>query len=462
MSRGEFELKVKNYIAEHDMLKKGDSVTVGVSGGADSVCLIFVLMKLREELGLKLKVLHVMHGIRGDEAVRDMNFVRDFCLKNSLEFNCVEKNVPEIAALNKMTVEEAGRYVRYEAFEAAGSDRTAVAHNADDMAETVLFNLFRGCNIKGMCGIPPVSGRIIRPLLTVSRKEIEDYLAENDLTFVTDSTNLDNDYARNKIRNIILPKAGEINFRASRHINDTAKELQKIDGFLEKVTEEAYERYAIKEGSCISIPVKAAAGLDEVILQRVIYKAIGQITGAYKDVSRIHIDDTMQLFKMQSGKRVKLIYGLSAVRSFDSVMIKKDDLPEYIGEEAEGELLLSDVLEGKKDGLLGVFRVEAFITDPAETKIQNLQYTKWFDYDKINDGPVFRTRRSGDVIGVKNGNKKIKDVFIEEKVPQWKRSRIYMLADGSDIMWVPGIRYSEKYKVDKDTKKVLVVTWEER
>ncbi len=460
MSRGEFEARIKSYIAEHGMLEKGDRVTVGVSGGADSVCLIFVLNKLSAELDLKLTVLHVMHGIRGDEAVRDMEFVRDLCRRFSLEFVCVKKDVPRIASLNRMTIEEAGRAVRYEAFESTDCDRIAVAHNADDMAETVLFNLFRGCNIKGLCGIAPVSGKVIRPLLSVSRREIEAYLKENGLTFMTDSTNLDNDYARNKIRNIILPKAAEINFRASSHIDDTAKELLKIDEFLERQTAKAYEKYTRKDGSAVVISALAADETDEVILQRVIYRAIFEVSGRRKDVSRVHIEDTAGLFSMQSGRSLSLIYGLCAVRSFDSIIIKKDDNTEFFGDEYE-EIPLSKVIEERRFTLPGGCTAEAFIIDSSKTKYQNLQYTKWFDYDKICNGAVFRTRDKGDVIAVKNGSKKVKDVLIEEKIPQWKRSRLYMLADGSDIMWIPGIRYSEKYKVDESTKRVLVVTWEE-
>ncbi len=461
MSRGEFESKIRNYIAENDMLKKGDRVTVGVSGGADSVCLIFVLMQLREELSISLDVVHVMHGIRGEEAIRDRDFVEDFCKKYGLGFECVEKDVPRIASLNRMSIEEAGRMVRYEAFENAGGDKTAVAHNADDMAETVLFNLFRGSSIRGLSGISPVNGRIIRPLLCASRRQIEKYLMENGLTFMTDSTNLDNDYARNKIRNIILPMAREVNLKASDHINETSRDLKKTDEFLEGLTKQAFEKYALKEGDTVRIDVKAACELHDVILNRLIYMAIGELSGAKKDVSRVHVEDTINLFSMQSGRRISLIYGLFAERSFDRVLITKEEIPQFIDAEERPEVYLSLIIREGEKRLAGNVTVKARLLDAKDAKIEDLPYTKWFDYDKIDDGAVFRTKKTGDIIGVKNGNKKVKDVLTEEKVPRWKRGSLYMLADEADILWIPGIRYSEKCKVTEGTKKVLILTWEE-
>ncbi|MBR5375868.1 MAG: tRNA lysidine(34) synthetase TilS [Lachnospiraceae bacterium] len=461
MSRGEFEAKIRNYIAINNMLKKGDRVTVGVSGGADSVCLIFVLLQLREELSLSLDVVHVMHGIRGEEAVRDRDFVKEFCQRYGLGFECVEKDVPRIAALNRMSVEEAGRMVRYEAFEKAPGDKTAVAHNADDMAETVLFNLFRGSSIRGLSGISPVNGRIIRPLLCASRRQIEEYLKENGLTYVTDSTNLDNDYARNKIRNIILPRAREVNFRASDHVNETALDLKRTDDFLEALTREAFERYAKKEADTVRIDVKAVKELHEVILMRLIYMAIGELSGAKKDVSRVHVEDTISLFGMQSGRRISLIYGLFAERCFDHVLIKKDEIPQFIDAVELPEVPLSLIIREEKKTLADGSTVKARLVDVKDAKIQDLPYTKWFDYGKIGDGAVFRTKKTGDVIGVKNGNKKVKDVLTEERIPRWKRGSLYMLSDGSDVLWIPGIRYSERCKVTEDTKKVLILTWEE-
>ncbi|MBO4374990.1 MAG: tRNA lysidine(34) synthetase TilS [Lachnospiraceae bacterium] len=461
MSRGDFESRVKNYIEEYGMLQKGDRVTVGVSGGADSVCLIFVLLRLRDEYGLSLGVVHVMHGIRGEEAVRDRDFVEAFCKRYDLPFECIEKDVPQIAALNRMSVEEAGRMVRYEAFENAGGDKTAVAHNADDMAETVLFNLFRGSSIRGLSGIAPVSGRIIRPLLGMPRRQIEEYLKENGQEFVTDSTNFDNDYSRNKIRNIILPKAREINLRAADHINETARDLQRTDEFLTGLTRQAFDEYAKREGETVSIDVRAAGNVHEVILKRLIYMAIGELSGARKNVSRVHVEDTIGLFYMQSGRRVSLIYGLYAERCFDKILIRKEEASQFFDGEEHPAVPLSLIIEEGKKMLCAGVTVSAGIIDAKDAKIKDMRYTKWFDYDKMSDGAVFRTKETGDVIAVKDGNKKVKDVLTEEKIPRWKRGSMYMLADGKDVLWIPGIRYSERCRVGSDTRRVLILSWEE-
>ena len=204
--------KVKNTIEKHRMLENITSVAVGVSGGADSMCLLHILSKLKEEYSIILKAVHINHGIRGDEAMRDENAVRAYCEKAGIELLVFHKDIPYLAKKMGLGEEECGRQVRYECFSEAHCDAVATAHSLSDSIETLIFNLSRGTGTKGLCGIPPVrDGNIIRPLIDCTREEIENYCKENGVPYVTDSTNLTDDYKRNYIRHKIVPALSEVN-----------------------------------------------------------------------------------------------------------------------------------------------------------------------------------------------------------------------------------------------------------
>ncbi|MBR1875666.1 MAG: tRNA lysidine(34) synthetase TilS, partial [Lachnospiraceae bacterium] len=271
-----------------------------------------------------------------------------------------------------------------------------------------------------------------------------------------DSTNYDNEYSRNKIRNIILKTAKEINAGAIDHITRTAGELRKIDAYLEKNTGDAKRKYVIFRDDLSAQIRTEASGLEEIIFERMIYDVIAELGGRKKDITAAHVNMVRELFYGISGKKADLIYDLQAERSFDCIIIRRTD-KEQKEASADDEIMLKEgilKLPGGCEAYVRVFNNEG-------EDIENLSYTKWFDYDKIKYGAVFRTRRAGDRITIKNGSKKVKDVLIEGKVPAHIRDSIYMLADGDEIMWVPGIRYSESYRIDKETKKILEVIFKE-
>ena len=202
--------KALSAVEKYNMLSPGAAVIAAVSGGADSMAMLLFLMKISERYSLSLTVAHVNHGLRGEEAWRDEEYVRSFCEKNSLRFEVLHADVAALAKQSGETCEECGRRVRYEFFESIDKNaKIATAHTASDNAETMLFNLARGSSLKGLCGIPPVRGNIIRPLIFCTREDIEVFCRENSLDFVTDSTNLTLDYSRNKIRHIAVPALRE-------------------------------------------------------------------------------------------------------------------------------------------------------------------------------------------------------------------------------------------------------------
>ena len=203
--------KILTYINKENLLKRGEKVIVTCSGGADSIFLLHILNKL----GFECVVAHCNFHLRGEESDRDENFVREFCKKKGLTLLVEHFDTKQFAAENKLSIEMAARELRYNWFEKIRSEYNAgaiaVAHHSDDSIETILLNLLRGTGLKGICGIRPRNGFIVRPLLCVNRKEIEDYLTENGIGYITDSTNLENEYTRNKVRNIVMPILREIN-----------------------------------------------------------------------------------------------------------------------------------------------------------------------------------------------------------------------------------------------------------
>ncbi len=306
------------------MIDIGETVVVGVSGGADSMCLLSVLL----ELGVKVYVVHINHMLRGIDADNDMEYVESFCASKGIKCFTFSYDVEAKAKIDKISCEEAGRNVRYEAFhkvmEETGSHKIAVAHNAGDNAETILHNLFRGTGVKGMVGIPPKRDEIIRPLLCVSRLEIEEYLKSKNIKYCNDVTNSQDVYTRNKIRNTIIPYVTEnINANAVNHINMTGELLGEISEYIESESERIYEDIAECEEEKIKIDADKFIVQHKVIQRYIVKKAINNVANSLKDITYIHIDSVLSLFENEVGKEVHLPYSINAKKSYDKVEVYK-------------------------------------------------------------------------------------------------------------------------------------------
>ncbi len=330
-------LDIRNYIQSHHLIEKGDHVLVGLSGGPDSVFLLYVLNRFKDSLGYKLYALHVHHGIRGEEADRDMRFSEELCKSFGIPFEKTFVDAPGLAGAKGMSLEEAARVLRYEAFEKTRKeieDRAkaetengnaarcviAVAHHMDDQAETVLHNLVRGSGIRGLSGMEPKRGHIIRPLLSVKREYILSKLKDNDISYVIDSTNLDTQYTRNHIRSEILPELREINPEASAHIAHTADILREAEGFFARLASEYADKYAeIKDsdmkgqaGMEISIPVTELKSYPELVRQYVMIELIRRIGIPLKDWGSVHFRDLDRLIYGPGNAHLDLPYKMSA------------------------------------------------------------------------------------------------------------------------------------------------------
>ena len=461
-------LRIKDYIGTYQMIQPGDNVLAAVSGGADSVFLMRVLKELSRELPCTVRVVHVEHGIRGEDSLRDAAFVEKLCQKEGITCLVEHVNAPLYAKQSGTGIEEAARTLRYQVFERIAkeeqADRIAVAHHMEDNAETMLFHLARGTGLLGLAGIPPVRGRIIRPLLCVSREEIEAWLTENGQPWCMDETNADVSLSRNLIRAEVLPKLKEINPSAVLHMAETAELLRKTGEYLDRETAAALEN--AKDGDRTSV-IKLT-GLDPAAAEHLVYRTLQRVAGRTKDITRMHVRSVCDLAKKPVGKQVSLPYGMVAERTYDAIRVVKQSgaaLGFEKDEDCSGEKPVAQNESLKIPGrtLVGKayqFDAKIILYDGEEEKIPRNPYTKWFDYDKIKNGLQIRGRNRGDYLQIdrKGGHKSIQDYMVNEKIPAKDRDRILLLADGSHIVWVIGRRISEAYKVTKETKRVLVLT----
>lgn len=462
--------RVKKYIRENQMLKAGDIVAAGVSGGADSIAMLHILKSIQEEFGFFLEAVHVHHGIRGDEADRDENLVKKICQEWKIPFQSYHYPVPELSRKWRLGEEETGRIVRKQAF-AKEKQRiafsefpeenerrfcVALAHNRNDLAETMLHHLARGTGLRGLSGIHPCSDGIIRPVLCLERREIVYYLEENEISYITDSSNLSDGYTRNRIRHHVLEELKtEVNPQAVRHMAQLSEELEEAREVLDRLAEKERKRY-VKEDADGAILLEALKKEPDLISRQIIHTLLKEISGKQKNFTRIHIEAVQQLWKQKVGARRDLPYEMQARRTYDGILLgqKKEKTSNTGKNEAIPVTVQSSQSESFQAGDL-ILTVSLISRDFG--KIQEKKYTKWFDYDRIEQKLVIRHRQPGDRICLFDGggSKKLKDYLIDRKIPVEERDQLWLLADGSEILWIIGDRISAAYKVKEQSSRIL-------
>lgn len=453
--------KVRNFMEEYHMVEKGDCVLAAVSGGADSMCLLLLLLELRRELSFTVCAVHVEHGIRGRESQEDAAFVQSVCQDMGVPCKLFHGNALEYARGQKLSVEEGARKMRYGYFKQAaeefGADKVAVAHNQNDCAETMIFHLARGAGLRGLCGIRPVREQVIRPLLCVGRQEIEAYLEEKQQGYRNDCTNQELVYTRNKIRHRILPELSQINPCAVTHMCQAAQAAAEAEDLLEDLASQWVRAYVSRqrEGICISEKLMEEG---PAVQRAVLYRALAEGAGSSRNISRLHVEQIRELFGRQCGKKAALPSGMAARRVYQGVLLwKRENQGVVLGNDqgwtvpVEGNLYIPQFKCEISTCLLGKM--------PQFDKIPKKMYTKWLDYDKIKGNMRLRTRREQDflVIDAQGRRKKLKKYYIDEKVPAYQRNQIPLLADDDHILWVVGHRISEDVKVTQHTKRILEI-----
>ncbi len=439
--------KVEAYVSRWHMIEKGDCVIAGVSGGGDSVCLLFVLLELRKKIPFELYAVHVNHGLRGKCADADEEFVRVLCGRHEVPLDVYRVDVATVARERRQSEEEAGRDVRREAFQEAmrkyHGTKIALAHHMNDNAETFLLNLSRGTGIKGLGGMRPMCKEWIRPLLCVEREEIERYLEEKHISYCTDETNASDDYTRNRIRNHVIPYLEEeVNAASVAHIAGTMEHLQEVQMYLEEQVKIYYEA-CVKETELGYILDKESFETVPKVLRPILVKnMLARLSKREKDISAIHVESLIDLLRKQVGRKIDLPYSIEAKRIYEGVRLQI----KQIGAAEKNE---------------AGYRIQSRIYDACERipELAEKSNTKRFDYDIISEEICVRTRQPGDYITIHPDGRtqKLKAFFINEKIPEEERDRILLVADGSHILWVVGYRDNPIYRVHEDTKQILEI-----
>lgn len=411
--------KVKRTVSLYKMLSNEDKVLVGLSGGPDSVCLLHIL----RQFPVKLYIAHLNHGLRGEEADKD----QEFCLE-------LGKRLGIPVFTKKVRIkrsEDSARKARYKFLEETahkiGANRIALGHNADDQVETVLMRLLRGTGVKGLAGIPPVRKHgdllIIRPLINVWREEILNYLKKRSISYRIDSSNLKTDFFRNRIRHRLIPYLKRYNPNIKGVLlnlgNNMAMLNEDFNTFMEQ---EIVKRYMDRIGMGLSAR---------------------------------HIDEIMNLMRTRQGTKIlNLPKGIKVVREYDRLIFCKD-------KDVKKNFEIQLPIPGK----VKIPGSNIFITSrlcKLPKKIERNLFEVMLDYDRIKGLLKIRNRRPGDVfhpIGL-NGKKKVKDIFIELKIPQRLRDKIPLVVSGSEICWIPGYRIGERFKITPETKQVVKINVE--
>lgn len=458
--------KVLKYISDNSMIQRGDKVLVALSGGPDSVCLLHILCSLRDELNIEVFAAHVNHLIRGDEAFADEDYAKSLCESLNVDFFVKRVEVEKIAKEKSISTEMAGRDERYSFFdeikEKIGINKIAIAHNANDQAETLIMRIMRGTGLEGLVGIRPIrDGLYIRPILSLTREEIENYCEINNLDPRIDKTNLEELYSRNKVRLKMIPFIKD-NFNSDiiNTLNRLAYSASVDSDFIDGVVEEKYKEFCIcnKDG----VVINANAFLEkEAILTRIIRKALMDVSGAFNNFEMKHIYDVINLQKGKTGRRLDLTNKIIAINEYCNIHIAKD---EFINKQNQDELFKLNVENLIKSEKISIdFNSDSLSFEIVDNngKIDFSKDTnvKYFSFDGVETINI-RTRVNGDKMipfGFK-GEKKLKDIFINSKIPKEQRDKVSIIEFDSDIAWAVGVRTSELFKISKKNKKLLKIS----
>lgn len=462
--------KILNTIKKYKLINNGESIIVGVSGGPDSVCLLHILHGLKEQLSIKIHTVHINHMLRGNESDCDQEYVGGLCEKLGIPLHVTKCDIKMLSEAKGISLEEAGRLARYDEFkrsaEKTGSARIAVAHNKNDQAETVLMNIIRGTGLDGLKGMEYINGNIIRPLLDITRDEIERYCSENGLNPRTDSSNLSSIYTRNRVRREIVPL---INERFNTDITDKIFRMSSIikeeSSFLEETATAAFKDCIDKrEGYGISIKTYTIKGLHPALAKRILRLAFKDLKGNLKGIENIHVEDVFDMaINGRTGSQLHLPGNLRVYKDYEVLKIYYEngsDTESYF----EAQVEIPGITSIWGNNLMikaSIIKIEEYLE--VLSKYSPESFEQFFDYEKLQKGMYIRTRKNGDIFKPynSNGTKKLKEYFIDKKISREARKSIPLIAMGNEIVWIIGYGISDKFKVNMESKTVLRLFYNE-
>ena len=420
--------KVLRAIKRFGMFQEGDKVCVALSGGADSVALLHVLLSLRDELSISVSAAHLNHCLRGEESDRDEQFVCELCRELDVELMLGREDVARISSIRGESVELTARKLRYDFLERSKADKIATAHTATDNAETVLLNMTRGTALRGLCGIPATRDCFVRPLIYCSRDDVEKYCKENSLSFVIDSSNLTDDYTRNRIRHNVTLVLKEINPSFDSVVGRMCESLSVDDDYFEGEVARLYAE-CVTEG-VLSVP----KGLHRALCVRLIREYILDMTDRAAD--SFHLNEVCAA--LGHDRKVELYNGFYVHVNFWNVRVVDT----------------ASLNEAK-------FSVEQCVCSreyfDSMLKINNLLLKNAVDYDRIVGSVTIRTRAEGDSIRLsgRNVTKSLRKLYNECKTPSEIRDILPIASDDCGVIWIKDIGVAERVAISETTEKVI-------
>jgi len=441
---------VKDTILRHSMLQKGDCVAVGLSGGADSVTLLSVLLELAEEMELTVRAIHINHGIRGQSADLDQRFCEELCADFSVKLDCFTLDIPSIAARRGIGLEECGRVCRYECFERIAREhgcRIATAHTLSDSAETVLFNLSRGSGLSGVCGIPPVRGNIIRPLINITREQVEEYCKARKLDYVTDETNTETTYRRNLIRSEVIPSLRQVNPAFHQAVRRFTQCAAEDDRYLDLLCSQELEKARCDGGWS----ARQIFALPHALQRRAIIAIAGS-----RNVVPEYAQVQLCLECLQKGSGAVVLRQNLRFSVKKGIIILDDNTqtareqPWSVPLDPSGTLLP----DGRR---LVLTQIDLSVTDTTQ-KNHKLLFKNSLSCDIITFSANVSSRLGGDRsapagLGVHKLNKTL---LCDEGIPAHRRGSLAIIADHRGILWVEGFGASELGRPRDDESIVLI------
>lgn len=440
-----------------DMINHGDTIIIGVSGGADSMCLLHFLVSVREEYNLNLIVAHINHNLRGEEALRDQAFVENACDALNVECKVLSADINKISAETGESSEECGRRIRYEFFgKLAGKNgKIATAHTLSDNAETILFHIARGTGLKGVTGIPRTRDNIIRPIIDITRQQVEEYCRGNNIDYVTDSTNLTNDYSRNKIRNTVVPVLKDINPSFEQSISRLSIIVEEHLSTVTALSQNLLEKAKVKNGYNCNI----ISDTDIVLLKQAIIILL-QNAGC-KSYEEKHINLICNIVKTKNGA-VQLPCDYTATASQGILRVYKNK-ERNIANSTKNK---AEFFKERNTFVINDKKIQVEIISKQKfdeiAKVHNLLVKNALDYDIISSDTLIRTRLPKDAFRQRGRGvtKSLKKLFIEAKIPSEMRDSLPVIASNSNVLWVCGFGTSQECAVTQKTKNVALITVE--